>query len=89
MALGASKQHVLWLVLRQGLRRIAIGLVLGLLAAFGVSRVLRTLLVNITPTDPATFVAITLLLAAVTLFACITPARRATKLDPVEALRTE
>jgi predicted permease len=89
MALGASKQHVLWLVLRQGLRRISIGLVLGLLGAFGISRVLRTLLVKVTPTDPATFVAVTLLLAAVTLFACVTPARRATKLDPVEALRTE
>src|SRR5206468_8298060 len=77
MALGAGKNHVLWLVLRQALLRIAIGFTLGLPAALGVSRVLSALLVNMTATDPATFVAITILLALVTLIACLAPASRA------------
>jgi putative ABC transport system permease protein len=89
MALGASRRDVLWLVLRQGLKRIVIGLTIGLLASAGVSRVLSSVLVNITPTDPLTFVSISILLAAVTLTACIVPARRAMYLDPVHALRTE
>jgi predicted permease len=89
MALGAQRGDVMWLVLRQGIRRIAIGLTLGLLAAFGVSRVLRSVLVNITPTDPVTFVFISLLLTLVTLVACLVPARRAMHLDPVDALRGE
>ncbi|HUQ53212.1 MAG TPA: ABC transporter permease, partial [Gammaproteobacteria bacterium] len=89
MALGAGRRDILWLVLRQGIARIAIGVVLGVLAAVGVSRVLVSVLVNTTATDPTTFVAICLLLAAVTLLACFLPARRATRLDPVDALRTE
>jgi predicted permease len=89
MALGASRRDVLWLVLRQGLKRIAIGLTIGLLAAVGVSRVLASILVNTTPTDPLTFVSISILLTVVTLVACIVPARRAMYLDPVHALRTE
>jgi predicted permease len=89
VALGASKSDVLWLVVRQGLIRIGIGLAVGLVAAFGLSRVISSLLVNITPTDPLTFALITLLLAAVTVAACMAPARRAMELDPVEALRAE
>jgi len=89
MALGAARRDILWLVLRQGLTRIAIGMVIGVSAAIGVSRVLASVLVNTSATDPATFVSICLLLAAVTLLACIVPARRATRLDPVDALRTE
>jgi predicted permease len=89
MALGAARRDILWLVLRQGLARIVIGMVLGVLAAVGVSRVLVSVLVNTTATDPVTFVSICLLLAAVTLLACFVPARRATRLDPVDALRTE
>jgi ABC-type antimicrobial peptide transport system permease subunit len=89
MALGASRRDVMWLVLRQGLKRITIGLAIGLLAAFGVSRVLASLLVNMTPTDPATFLSISVLLSVITLTACVIPARRAMQLDPVHALRTE
>jgi putative ABC transport system permease protein len=89
MALGAARRDILWLVLRQGLARIAIGMVLGVLAAAGLSRVLTSFLVNTTATDPTTFVSICLLLTAVTLLACFVPARRATRLDPVDALRTE
>jgi ABC-type antimicrobial peptide transport system permease subunit len=89
MALGASQRNVMWLVLKQGIRRICIGLALGLLAAFGVSRVLASVLVNMTATDPVTFVSISVLLSLITLAACVIPARRAMRLDPVNALRTE
>jgi ABC-type antimicrobial peptide transport system permease subunit len=89
MALGAAGRDILWLVLRQGLARIVIGMVIGVVAAAGVSRVLVSVLVNTTATDPITFVSICVLLSAVTLLACFVPARRATRLDPVDALRTE
>jgi putative ABC transport system permease protein len=89
MAFGARQRDILWLVLRQGITRIVLGIALGLLAAVGVSRVLTSVLVNTTATDPATFAAISILLAAVTLLACFVPARRATRLDPVDALRVE
>jgi ABC-type antimicrobial peptide transport system permease subunit len=89
MALGAGRRDVFWLVFRQDITRICIGMVLGVLAAVGVSRVLASVLVNTTATDPTTFVSICLLLGAVTLLACFVPARRATRLDPVDALRTE
>jgi len=89
MALGASDRDVMWLVLRQGVRRIGIGVVIGLLAAWGLARVLASVLVQVSPDDPLTFVSITVLLAAVTLAACLVPARRAMRLDPVDSLRTE
>jgi ABC-type antimicrobial peptide transport system permease subunit len=89
MALGARQRDILWLVLRQGITRIFLGVALGLLAALGASRVLSAVLVNMTATDPTTFVSISLLLAVVTLLACFVPARRATQLDPVDALRVE
>jgi putative ABC transport system permease protein len=89
MALGADRRDILWLVLKQGTLRIAIGLVLGVLAAFGASRVFVSILVNTTPTDPTTFISICLLLTAVTVLACFVPARRATQLHPTQALRVE
>jgi putative ABC transport system permease protein len=89
MALGAGQRDILWLVLRHGIVRIAIGVVIGVIAAFGVSRVLVSVLVNTSTTDPTTFISICLLLGVVTLLACFVPARRATRLDPVDALRTE
>ena len=89
MALGADRRDILWLVLKQGTLRIVIGLVLGVLAAFGASRVFVSILVNTTPTDPTTFISICLLLTAVTLLACFVPARRATRLHPTQALRVE
>jgi putative ABC transport system permease protein len=89
MALGAKRQDILWLVLQQGIRRIGLGVAFGLLAALGMSRLLSAAMVNMTATDPATYVSIVVLLAAVTLLACAVPARRATQLDPVGALRDE
>ena len=89
MALGAGKRDVLWLILRQVLKRITIGLTIGLLSAFAVSRVLSSLLFDVAPTDPATFISISLVLSAVTITVCLVPATRATLLDPVEALRME
>ena len=89
MALGASDRDVMWLVLRQGVRRIGIGVAIGLLAAWGLARVLASVLVQVSPDDPLTFVSITVLLAVVTLAACLVPARRAMRLDPVNSLRTE
>jgi ABC-type antimicrobial peptide transport system permease subunit len=89
MALGADGRQVSWLILRRGLTQVAIGLTLGLAGAFGLSRVLRTILVQITPSDPLTFVAISVLLTGVAIAACLVPARRATRVDPLTALRAE
>jgi len=89
MALGAGAPQVSWMVLRRGLVQLAIGLSLGLAGAFALSRVLRSVLVRITPSDPVTFVTITVLLALVAIAACLVPARRATRVDPLVALRAE
>jgi predicted permease len=89
LALGATRQSVAWMVLRQGLIRIAAGLALGLIGALALSGAMQMLLYNVTPTDPLTFVLITGLLGAVTTAACLIPARRAMSLDPSEALRQD
>jgi putative ABC transport system permease protein len=89
MALGADGGNVIWLILKRGLWQMGIGLALGLGAAFGVSRVLATLLVDVTPTDPVTFASITGILAVVAVAACLIPARRATRVDPLVALRAD
>jgi putative ABC transport system permease protein len=89
MALGAQAGQVMWLVLRRALIQLAIGLPLGVAGAFGVGQLLQTLLVQTSARDPLTIAAIALLMMVVSLMACFWPARRATRLDPVSALRYE
>ena len=89
MALGAQTGQVIQLVLRQGMFLAAIGLGFGLLAAFGSTRLAGSLLYGVNPSDPFIFVGVTSLLALAALAACYFPARRALKINPVIALRTE
>jgi len=89
MAVGAQANDVMALILGRGLVVSGTGLVLGLGLAFGICRYFRELLIGVDPNDPLTFAIIALLLAAVALLACWLPARRATKVDPLVALRTE
>jgi putative ABC transport system permease protein len=89
VALGASRLNVLTLILRQGLRLVVVGLVLGLAAALSLTHLLAKMLYEITPTDPITFGVVSILLLMVGLLACLIPAQRATKVEPLEALRYE
>jgi len=87
MALGAQALDVLKLIVRQGMKLVLIGMVIGSAGAFAVTRSMSSLLYGISATDPFTFIGIAVLLAVVALLACFIPARRATKLDPTVALR--
>lgn len=89
MALGANAGDVIRLVLRQGGKQLAIGLVAGLLIAFGLTRVIGILMFEVTPQDPPVFTLVVLLIAVVGLLASFLPARKATGVQPVVALRTE
>lgn len=89
MALGAHRRDVLRLVLTRALRIVVAGLVVGLVGAAAATRVLRTFLFGVTPTDPIAFTVVTLILLAVGLLAAWLPARRATRIDPWDALRAD
>ncbi|HKS27516.1 MAG TPA: ABC transporter permease [Pyrinomonadaceae bacterium] len=89
MALGASARDVLKMVVGQGMMLVVIGLGCGLLGAFAVTRVMTSMLFGVSTTDPWTFAGISLLLALVAFLACYIPARRATRVDPMTALRYE
>ncbi|HEX5412073.1 MAG TPA: ABC transporter permease [Terriglobia bacterium] len=89
MALGAEKRDVVKMVIGQGLKLTLIGVTIGIAGALGLTRFLSSLLYGVKPTDPLTFIAVSLILIAVTLAACYIPARRAAKVDPMMALRYE
>jgi ABC-type antimicrobial peptide transport system permease subunit len=89
MALGATQRDVLRLVLARALRIVGAGLIVGLVGSAGVTRVLRSFLFGVTPTDPVVFTAVTLLLLMVGLLAAWRPARRATRIDPWAVLRAD
>jgi len=89
MALGANRREVLWLVVSGGLRLTLAGVAFGMAASFGLARLLGGLLFGVKPADPATLIVVTLLLTAVALLASYIPARRATKVNPMVALRYE
>jgi ABC-type antimicrobial peptide transport system permease subunit len=88
-ALGAQRGDVLRLIAKEGLRLVGVGIAVGLVVAFFVTRVLQSQLYGVTPADPLTYATTALVLVAVTLSACYVPARRASKIDPMEALRYE
>ena len=89
LALGAQTRDVLLMVVKHGSKLILIGLAIGLAAAFALTRWIASLLFGVTAKDPLTFAAVAVLLAIVALIACYVPALRATKVDPMEALRCE
>jgi len=89
IALGAQMRDVLSLMLRKAMSLVLVGTAIGLVGAYVVTRVMSNLLFGVTPTDLATFIAVPAVLLLVALVACLIPARRATKVDPLVALRYE
>jgi putative ABC transport system permease protein len=89
MALGAEGRDVLRTLIGEGLRLAMAGVVLGVIGALLISRLLSTMLFQISPTDPMTFVSVAAVLTAVALLACYVPARRATRVNPLTALQSE
>jgi putative ABC transport system permease protein len=89
MALGAQRRDVLTMVIGQGLILVIAGLAIGAIGAFALTRYMQSLLFNVSATDPLVFVLISVLLTGIAMLACLLPARRATKIDPLHALRYE
>jgi putative ABC transport system permease protein len=89
VALGAQRSDILFMALGEGMRTVVIGLAIGLAMAAGVTRIFRSMLFEVGPADPTTFVFVSAILAGAALLACTIPARRATRLDSVVALRND
>jgi ABC-type antimicrobial peptide transport system permease subunit len=89
MALGAQRHNVVLMVLRQGLTLVLLGIGFGIFISLGMTRILASQLYGVTPTDPATFIVVSLLLIAAAALACTLPARRAAQVDPLVALKYE
>jgi predicted permease len=89
MALGASPRQILGLLIKQGLRLVAAGMFFGLIGAWALGRAMSHMLVGVSPSDPVTYLTVFVLLSSITLLACWLPARRATRVDPLIALRYE
>jgi putative ABC transport system permease protein len=89
VALGAEARDVLFLVFRQTVLMLAVGLLIGLIGSFALTRLIADQLWGVTPTDPTTFAAVSLLLVVIALLACFAPTRRAVRVDPMIALRYE
>ena len=89
LALGAQSHHVLWMVLKRGLLLAVIGLAIGMGASLWLSRLVASMLFGVARNDPATLIAVAAVVVIVALLACYLPARRATQVDPLIALRSE
>jgi ABC-type antimicrobial peptide transport system permease subunit len=89
MALGGTPRDILNLVLRQGMLPLGIGLVIGLVASLAVNQLLKSMLVQVSPADPIALLAASAVLIVAALLGCVIPARRAIRVDPVDALRHE
>jgi len=89
MAVGAERRHVIGMVLAEGGRLVLAGIVLGLIAAFWLTRLTQSQLFEVSPTEPHVLLGVVLLLSIVALLACFLPARRAARINPMEALRHE
>jgi len=89
LVLGANPSEIQWLIIREGALKVVVGLLVGLAGAIGVGALLSTMLVQTSPRDPLTLTGIAVLLAVIASTACAIPARRATRLNPIAALRNE
>ena len=89
MALGAQPATILRLIIGRGLMLVSVGVVIGVLASFGLTRFIEHMLFGVTPTDPLTFAMIVALLGLVALLACLIPAQRAMRVDPIVVLRSQ
>jgi ABC-type antimicrobial peptide transport system permease subunit len=89
MALGAHSRDVLLLIIGRGMKLAGLGILIGLVCALALTRLLQSQLYSISPTDPVTLLAVVVLASLIALFACWLPARRAARINPMEALRTE